>query len=123
MIFTVNSKTLGTIEIEIPVPETYEGLVEEFGVKAVHHAATMGRSLADKVRDIVRGMVASGITDIETIKAEASKTRLLPPTTRTAEEVKALLGKLALSADNDLSMALDALSQEEKDALVARLVS
>ena len=121
MIVTVETKNLGPIAVELDVPVTLEGLVEQYGSKAVYHAV-IDRSLTDKVRDCVRGAVARGIDNVEAIVELASQVRLLPPTTRTAEEIQVLFAKLSESPDDDLAIALASMTQEQKDAIIARLV-
>ena len=123
MLVVVETKKLGPISIEVAVATTLSGLVQQYGEKAVYAAAVTERSLIDRVRDFVRGAIARGVKDAGVIAAEAAEVRLLPPTTRTAEEIQALLAKLSESPDDDLAIALESMTQEQKDALVARLVS
>ena len=121
MIVTVETKKFGPVQVPVDVAPTLEGLVEQFGAKAVYHAATV-RSLTSLIRDYVRG-AARADKDAATVIAEAQAIRLLPPSTRTSEEIRQILSKLTDAPDDDLASALEAMTQEEKDAIIARLVS
>lgn len=120
----VATKKYGDIKVELNAGETLAELVDQVGEAAVYYAATGGRSLADIVSGFVRGQVSGrSTTSLEDIIAAASKLTLEPPLSKAALKAQRILEDLADSDDTTLAAAIQNLTPEQRERLLASAVS